>query len=64
MKTVQVPRAGESTFTAHLKMPSGAVRLVPGFSSEHEAQAWLIQTTRLFYAADPRLNAPSREKRH
>jgi hypothetical protein len=50
------------TFTVRLVMPGGKVKVVRGFASEHEANAWIIQADRLFLAHDPHLRVTPRDK--
>jgi hypothetical protein len=37
---------------------SGQLRTIHGFRSEHEAEAWIVQTRRLLQQADPRFHTP------
>jgi hypothetical protein len=61
METNQAIPSKDGKFTAHLRTPSGSLRLVPGFGSEHEALAWMVQATKLLYASDRRLTVPTRD---
>jgi len=62
MKASQVVQQGDGTFTVHLKAPAGRLRLVPGFASEHEADAWTVQMARMFLERDPHLRVAVRVK--
>jgi len=62
MKANQVVQQGDGTFTVHLKTPTGHLRLVPGFASEHEADAWMVQIDRMFLARDPHSHVTARTK--
>jgi hypothetical protein len=37
----------DDTFSVSLKTPDGRLKTIPGFGSEHEARAWIVQTQRL-----------------
>ena len=37
----------DHTFSVSLKTPQGRLKTIPGFASEHEARAWIVQTQRL-----------------
>jgi len=47
-----VPR-GKSGFDVEMDKPSGRKTTVPGFRSEHEANAWIVQAQRLIRDAGP-----------
>ena len=44
------------TYQVELVRPDGSRRTIPGFRSEHEAQAWGIQAERMMSAERPRLD--------
>jgi hypothetical protein len=46
------PGAGDG-FDVHMTKPGGQVKTATGFGSEHEAQAWIIQTKRMMRDAAP-----------
>jgi hypothetical protein len=47
-----VPR-GKSGFDVEMDKPDGRRRTVPGFHSEHEAEAWIVQAKRMIRDAGP-----------
>jgi hypothetical protein len=47
-----VPR-GKSGFDVEIDKPDGRKQTVPGFQSEHEADAWIIQAKRMIREASP-----------
>jgi hypothetical protein len=47
-----VPR-GKSGFDVEMDKPDGRKRTVPGFRSEHEADAWIVQAKRMIRDAGP-----------
>jgi hypothetical protein len=47
-----VPR-GKSGFDVEMDKPDGRKRTVPGFRSEHEAVAWIVQAKRMIRDAGP-----------
>jgi hypothetical protein len=47
-----VPR-GKSGFDVEMDKPNGRKTTVPGFRSEHEANAWIVQAQRLIRDAGP-----------
>lgn len=47
-----VPR-GKSGFDVEMDMSDGRKRTVPGFRSEHEADAWIVQAKRMIRDAGP-----------
>ncbi len=57
-----VPQPDHS-FSVSLKTAEGCLKSIDGFGSEHEAQAWVVQTKRIFYEIDPRSHPPSRPER-
>jgi hypothetical protein len=56
-----VSKRGSSSFDVEIAGPNGKSRTVPGFGSEHEANAWIIQAKRLVHAASPWEPVPSRK---
>ena len=59
-KLVQQP---DRSFSVSLQTAEGRLRTIDGFNSEHEAQAWVVQTKRMFYEIDPLSRPPSRPDR-
>jgi hypothetical protein len=59
--TFQVSPQNDSSFNVAMTTAGGQLRTIPGFSSEHEAAAWIVQTQRLLQQADPRLHPPTRD---
>jgi hypothetical protein len=47
-----VPRA-DSGFDVEMGRPDGRTKTVPGFRSEHEANAWIVQAKRMIRDAGP-----------
>lgn len=47
-----VPR-GKSGFDVEMDKPDGRKQIVPGFRSEHEAEAWIVQAKRMIRDAGP-----------
>jgi hypothetical protein len=47
-----IPRSKHS-FDVEMVKPSGHKKTVPGFVSEHEANAWIVQAKRMIRAAGP-----------
>jgi len=47
-----VPR-GKSGFDVEMDKPDGRKQTVPGFRSEHEAEAWIVQAKRMIRDASP-----------
>jgi len=47
-----MPR-GNTGFDVEMDKPDGRKTTVPGFRSEHEADAWIIQTKRMIRDASP-----------
>jgi hypothetical protein len=47
-----VPR-GKSGFDVEMDKSDGRKRIVPGFRSEHEADAWIVQAKRMIRDAGP-----------
>ena len=47
-----VPR-GKSGFDVEMEKPDGRKQTVPGFRSEHEADAWIVQAKRMIREAAP-----------
>jgi hypothetical protein len=61
--TFKLLRQLDRSFSVSLKTAEGRLRTIDGFDSEHEAQAWVVQTQRMFYEIDPRTRPPSRPER-
>jgi hypothetical protein len=59
--TFQVSPWSDGSFDVEMTTAGGQLRTIPGFGSEHEAAAWIVQTGRLLQQADPRLHTPSRD---
>jgi hypothetical protein len=59
--TFQVSPQGDGSFNVELTTAGGQLRTIPGFGSEHEAAAWIVQTQRLLQRTDPRTNTPTRD---
>jgi hypothetical protein len=59
--TFPVSPQGDGSFNVAMTTPGGELRTIPGFGSEHEATAWIVQTQRLLQQADPRLHPPTRD---
>jgi hypothetical protein len=47
-----VPR-GKGSFDVEMDKPDGRKQTVPGFRSEHEAEAWIVQAKRMIRDAGP-----------
>jgi hypothetical protein len=47
-----VPRA-KHRFDVEMARPNGRPKMIEGFGSEHEANAWIVQTQRMIRAAGP-----------
>jgi hypothetical protein len=47
-----VPR-GKNGFDVEMDKPDGRKQTVPGFRSEHEAEAWIVQAKRMIRDAGP-----------
>jgi hypothetical protein len=47
-----VPK-GKNGFDVEMEKPGGRKTTVPGFRSEHEANAWIVQTKRMIRDAGP-----------
>jgi len=47
-----IPRA-KHRFDVEMAKPSGSRKTIEGFNSEHEANAWVVQTQRMLRAAGP-----------
>jgi hypothetical protein len=60
----QVTRQPNHSFNVNLTTADGHLKTIPGFSSEHEAAAWIVQTERMLKDTDPRFRQPPRSKRH
>jgi hypothetical protein len=59
--TFQLSLQGDGSFNVAMTKAGGQLRTIPGFGSEHEAAAWIVQTQRLLQQADPRLHPPTRD---
>jgi hypothetical protein len=59
--TFQISPQNDGSFNVEMTTAGGLPRTIPGFGSEHEAKAWIVQTQRLLQQADPRFHAPSRD---
>jgi hypothetical protein len=59
--TFQLSPQGDGSFNVEMTTAGGQFRTIPGFGSEHEAAAWIVQTQRLLQQADPRFNTPPRD---
>jgi hypothetical protein len=60
--TFQLSPQGDGSFNVEMTTAGGQFRTIPGFSSEHEAAAWIVQTQRLLQQANPRvINTPPRD---
>lgn len=62
--TFQIVPQPNCTFNINMTAADGRLKTISGFSSEHEAAAWIVQTERAFYDADPRLRIVPRDKDH
>ena len=60
--TFQVIPKKNRTYAVELVRPDGSHRTIPGFRSEHEAQAWGVQAERMMSAEGLRLTAALRNK--
>ena len=60
--TFRVVPKKNRTYAVELVHPDGSRRTIPGFRSEHEAQAWGIQAERMMSAEGLRLAAGLRNK--
>jgi hypothetical protein len=47
-----VPRS-KHRFDVEMAKPNGRRKMIEGFGSEHEANAWIVQTQRMIRAASP-----------
>lgn len=47
-----IPRA-KHRFDVEMAKPSGTRKVIEGFASEHEANAWIVQAQRMIRAANP-----------
>jgi hypothetical protein len=48
-------------FSVEMTKPNGRLRLIPDFRDKAEADAWIIQTSRMLHALDPRDRVISRD---
>jgi hypothetical protein len=58
--TFKLVRQADHSFSVNLKTAEGRLKTIDGFDSEHEANAWIEQTKRMFYETDPRSHPLSR----
>jgi len=49
-------------FDVHMTKPGGQVKTATGFDSEHEAQAWIVQTRRMKRDAAPWITPVARKR--
>lgn len=49
----RVVPGGKGGFDVEMERPDGRKRTVPGFLSEHEAEAWIVQAKRLIRDSSP-----------
>jgi hypothetical protein len=49
----RVIRRGKDDFDVEMAKPGGRLKTVPGFRSEHEANAWIVQAKRMIRDAGP-----------
>jgi hypothetical protein len=61
MATFRTSSCRDGSFSVEMTTAGGQLRTIPGFRSEHEAAAWIVQTERLLQQADPRFHAPPRD---
>jgi hypothetical protein len=59
--TFQISPQSDGSFNVEMTTTGGLPRTIPGLGSEHEANAWIVQTQRLLQQADPRYHALSRD---
>lgn len=57
----RVVPGGKGGFDVEMERPDGRKRTVPGFFSEHEAEAWIIQAKRLIRDTSPWTPLPPRK---
>lgn len=55
-----VPK-GKGGFDVEIERPGGRKQTVPGFASEHEAEAWIVQARRMIRDANPLAPVPPRK---
>lgn len=60
----QVVEQPNHSFNVNLTAADGRLKTIPGFSSEHEAAAWIVQTERMLQGAEPRFRSAPRDKGH
>jgi hypothetical protein len=60
----QIVQQPDNSFNVQLTTAHGRLKTIPGFSSEHEAAAWIVQTQRMLQGTDPRFHLPPRDKSH
>jgi len=58
----EVVRQTNRSFSVNLTTPDGRRKTMTGFSSEHEAAAWIVQIERMLQEVDPRFRLPPRDK--
>jgi hypothetical protein len=51
----------DGSVNVEMTTAGGQLRTIPGFRSEHEAAAWIVQAERLLQQADPRFHALPRD---
>jgi hypothetical protein len=59
--TFQIAPQNDRSYTVEMTKAGGQIRTIPGFGSEHEAAAWIVQTQRLLQQTDPRFHMPPRD---
>ena len=59
----QVARQPNHSFNVNLTTADGRLKTIPGFGSEHEAAAWIVQTERMLQDTDPALPPATQEQR-
>jgi hypothetical protein len=52
---------GKLGFDVEIERPDGRRQIVPGFLSEHEAEAWIVQAKRMIRDANPLTPVPPRK---
>ena len=61
MATFRTSSCRDGSFSVEMTTAGGQLRTIPGFRSEHEAAAWIVQAERLLQQADPRFRALPRD---
>jgi hypothetical protein len=59
--TFHMAPQNDGSVSVEMTTAGGQIRTIPGFGSEHEAAAWIVQTRRLLQRTDPRFHTPPRE---